>query len=403
MKKMYRLCGAIALLALTAACNNEDIYNPEKSKNTSELRVPANFDWAMTRSVNVSISSPVTTSIALYGDPNCREQLAEAIVSNTKPAELTIELPTAASQIFLQYSVKGVKKVVAQTIGATTRAADVNTALPEDVDGFYPSEENPPKGEMSIYMPAKEGYGTLMFEDMYPSKGDYDMNDFVAAYKIAAFTSGLFGLSYDYGSDIELQIRAIGGTNPYRLCMELSGLLTSDLFKDDVPCYTTSTTDPNIQVELISEGDKPAVFAINGTNTLKDGIFFNTEKASSTAMPTVKLSISRQVYDDFLMTEHYGTLCASENYNFFLQNTDNGQEIHLLGYETTFDEAPNKGSKFATSDNLVWGIKVPALIAHPMERTDICTAYTRFASWVTSGGANDKDWYTSCDESKVIR
>ena len=65
--------------------------------------------------------------------------------------------------------------------------------------------------------------------------------------------------------------------------------------------------------------------------------------------------------------------------------------------------ASNNDQLFATPDNFVWGIKVPTLIAHPLERTDISKAYPRFTQWVTSGGTAETDWYTTCVGSLVIK
>ncbi len=39
------------------------------------------------------------------------------------------------------------------------------------------------KWEGVIYHP-KNGWGTIMFEDQFPSLGDYDFNDFVVNYKV---------------------------------------------------------------------------------------------------------------------------------------------------------------------------------------------------------------------------
>lgn len=392
-----------ASTALLMACGADDVYDPEnqQSGNTSELKVPANFSWATTRNVALTISTPVTTAIALYGDEKGKELLAEAVVTKEAPTTLSIDLPTAKKSVYVEYSSKGTKKMLKQDVTASTRA-NTTITLPEEVDWYNIETGDASKGDITMYIPSKGQFGTLLFEDMYPQKGDYDMNDFVAGYYIAPYYSVGNKETFYEGTDLQLQIRAIGGSNPYRLCVELSSLLTEDIVDATGTYYTVTSSNPDIELELLSSGDQPVVFAINGTNSLKEGNFFNTEEASSTSMPIVTLSIKRDLKDNVDATSRFIALTSSENYNFFLQNTSNKQEIHLKGYNVT-SMATNNDHLFATADNFVWGIKVPTLIAHPIERTDISQAYPRFASWVTSGGTADTDWYTSCNSSKVIK
>ena len=405
IEKMKAMQWLAATLILTSAAScSSDVYNPENQQqpsNTTELKVPASFTWATTRSVDLTVNTPVTTLIALYGDEKGKELLAEAVVTKEAPTSLSLDLPTAQQSIYLEYTSKGAKKMLKQDITASTRA-NTSITLPEEVDWYNIETGDASKGDMTLYMPAKGQFGTLLFEDMYPSKGDYDMNDFVAGYYIAPFISVGNKETFYEGTDLQLQIRAIGGSHPYRLCVEISPLLTRDIVDASGTYYTTSSSNSDIELELLSSGDEPVVFAVNGTNKLKEGNFFNTEEASSQPMPIVTLSIKRDLQDNVEATGRFSLLTTSENYNFFLQNTNSKQEIHLKGYSVT-SMATNNDHLFATSDNFVWGIKVPTLIGHPKERTDISQAYPRFASWVTSGGTADTDWYTSCNSSLVIK
>ena len=57
----------------------------------------------------------------------------------------------------------------------TSRAVTRGHDIEDDID--YD------KWEGVIYHP-KNGWGTIMFEDQFPSLGDYDFNDFVVNYKV---------------------------------------------------------------------------------------------------------------------------------------------------------------------------------------------------------------------------
>ena len=91
----------------------------------------------------------------------------------------------------------------------------------------------------------------------------------------------------------------------------------------------------------------------------------------------------------------------SSSTNFFLQNINTKEEIHLKGYPVT-RLASNADTQFSTEDNFVWGLKVPVSIPHSTEGTDFIKAYPKFAGWVSSGGANNTDWYNTYNTDKVI-
>ena len=60
---------------------------------------------------------------------------------------------------------------------------------------------------------------------------------------------------------------------------------------------------------------------------------------------------------------------------------------------------------YMDSNGFPWAIMVPGVWAWPLERQDIrnasVTGYSRFNSWATSKGVNDKDWYTTVTSGKV--
>ena len=93
----------------------------------------------------------------------------------------------------------------------------------------------------------------------------------------------------------------------------------------------------------------------------------------------------------------------AEAFNFFLRNSATGEEIHLKGYPTSkLYTGSVKWADYHNDKNFVWGIKIPAKISHPIEKIDIKDAYPQFASWVTSGGKNAKEWYNNSVADKVV-
>lgn len=397
IKTIFKSLLALTTVFALASCAENDVFNPDKAQNTSSLKVPANFDWTTTRTITTGISSPVNTQVSIYFGKECKDNqlLMEIGLTKDEPREISLDLPTASNAFYVKYSTENGDKVLEVKIGANTRIADAKVALPEDAISRTESIENIDY----FYTPAKNVYGTVMFEDFFPEKGDYDFNDFVVGYNISYdITGGTGGLTTD-GVTLKLQIRAIGGSLPYRFGVEFTCLQTKYV-RDNLDIKSNTE---GIEMKLIStKDDDPAVFIIEGTNLLKDGLFYNTEKLSEKVMPEITCRILRDNKNDTKAAGQFGALAyITYNTNFFIKNVNTNEEIHLKGYATTKD-ATNLNTQFYTEDNFVWGMKVPVLIPNAIEKTDFTEAYPDFASWVTSGGTNNADWYTNINSDKVI-
>ena len=75
-----------------------------------------------------------------------------------------------------------------------------------------------------------------MFEDMFPSLGDYDFNDFVLGYRVQIpFRSGRRGKSViDEAIQFGIELRAMGGSFPYAPCVRLKDLKAADVDEIEV-------------------------------------------------------------------------------------------------------------------------------------------------------------------------
>ena len=382
------LLAAVVVFSFSS-CMKDDIYNPDNSKGTGNLEVPANFNWTMSRSIACNISTPVDSRIAIFSGKECKDEqlIIEMPILKGDVNQANFELSDATNSYYIQYPTANGMKIKEVSATATTRAGQ-DITLPEDI--IYDSENN----YRCSYTPAKNTFGTIFFEDMYPEKGDYDFNDFVAGYNTSVKLAQNIATADDIIT-IQIQIRAIGGATPYRLGLELTPVLTKYVTGN----YNVASTNNNIQMELIStDPESPAIFAITGTNTLKEGNYFNTENLSTQPLPVITCTITRKQQQSWSFVNLF---TDSTGFNFFLQNTANNKEIHMKGYPTT-KLASNQGDSFVSSDNFVWGIKIPASIPNSKERVDITKSFPDFATWVTSGGTNKADWYNNYQKNQVI-
>ncbi len=268
-----------------------------------------------------------------------------------------------------------------------------------DNDGVPDSQDaapNDPTYAFVQYWPSATAFGTLAFEDSYPSKGDFDMNDMVidnqfelrlnAANKVTSmrpkFTLKAMGASYRNGFGFELPI------SPSNIAS-----VTGAKLKENIISLNSNGTE---------SGQQKAVFIPfdNGYNLMytPGGGFVNTEKDKS-----------KIAYDTIKMVINFSTpISVSElgdaPYNpFIFVNRVRSHEVHLAGNRPTSlanlalfgtgDDNSGSGKYYQTKNNLPWAIQLPTSFAYPVEREPINKAYLKFNEWSESKGTLYPDWY----------
>lgn len=401
---------------LLSSCE-KDVYDSSKVWNTTDLVVPDGFDWAMTRNVSLSMESPCATSVTVYQDESCREVLAELPVAKGS-SSIVLGVPSVNSALWIEYPLKSggkeVKKIPINSVAAT-RAGDAGSWV---AGVIFPDAAETVIGNdvIACYQPAKDKFGTLMFEDMWPVKGDYDYNDYVVNYNMEA-TRG-------FDEDIvhvtmKLKLRAMGGSLPYRLCMQVghkSNSASVELLSSDVVGLEVDATKARGgNVELLPN-TKHVILALTGFDELRKsngGEFYNTERKylvahDQTPEITFTLKLSEERFKGAGKRDLVFAFGDQFAFDYFLQRPDNMREIHLIDYPPTelyknYDaDLGDLGhtNYYCSKDKLVWGLKAPVEMAWTIETKDITTVYTHFADWIVNGGddlensVDNKKWYT---------
>ena len=158
-----------------------------------------------------------------------------------------------------------------------------------------------------VFSPNSTIFGTVLFEDMYPQMGDYDMNDFVLGYRKQYGSN-----EYSETLEITMQIRAIGGTLPFVPGVEIKGVDVAGL---DV---SWTSSDPRLSVENVSENEETPVFRINGVQSIKkNSKYFNVNlpMESLDDLPYVTITITRDIDDGKSLD------IKDKDLNFFIYNT----------------------------------------------------------------------------------
>lgn len=398
MKKKFINFGLLLLAVTIASCERGGVYNPDKDKQpekVSDITVPADFDWQTSKDVSLTFTAPIESAISIYADEKCHNLLATVPVG-PRPSAYNLTVAAGAERVYIQYcSADGQTIVKPYSLLATRGAVQLEIILPEDLGKWVVGQ-----GECLVRYPAAD-WGTIMFEDMWPELGDYDFNDLSAWYKIQLqdITNSISGPSFEI-INMGVRLNALGGYLPYQLCLQIDDLLSDEI--DDFECRGAD----DVLVWESKGNDGPAIFSFQWKNKKGShgGHYYNTEQQYSVSPE--ELDNNQLNFIIYLKRGVKINRVRHSSFNFFLRK-DDGTEIHLKGYKPTaaFQEtydrivnenpALNRLIPYCTKDNFVWGVKVPTGISHAVETVDFTKAYTRFSTWVKSGGFLSKDWYDS--------
>ncbi|MFR7875056.1 MAG: LruC domain-containing protein [Butyricimonas paravirosa] len=132
-------------------------------------------------------------------------------------------------------------------------------------------------GQAVIFYPAQEnGWGTLMFEDLWPAYGDYDFNDFVVNYKMQLYPNNKNMVKEMI---LGIRVKAIGGSLPYDLCLAIKGIKAGEIEE----CEKQNPTMPwKADMKLLNPG-----------GSVKNTPIFRFDNIRANASSKVSLSLTQ--------------------------------------------------------------------------------------------------------------
>ncbi|RLT96785.1 LruC domain-containing protein [Ketobacter sp.] len=285
----------------------------------------------------------------------------------------------------------------------TTTLGLVPAVNDSDADGIPDAADEFPndfRRVSSSYYPSANSSNTLAFEDNWPEKGDYDLNDLVVSEQVR--------LVYDANNQttgfiLSGAIEARGAAFQNGFALRLLNVPASAL-----QSATLTIAGEHYQKQAES-GQTDLVFLLwqdthRFTDTGGEGAcsHFNTVKScpQQDAVPFT-LDVRFANPQDNLTHAHF---------DYFLFRTQfRGREIHFADYPPTdrfdltqfgkFDDTsdPAQSRYFRSADNLPWAIQVAKPWRHPREYIDVLWAYPDYETWVESSGAQARDWHQTSD------
>ena len=387
--KILRLAGVSIAFTTLGACVEANLHPGVNTEGNDSIEVPLDFDWNMSQDVDIQLISNVTTRAYIYEDENLEKLMCTTMLEADKLETVSLTTLKTFENLYLAYLDKDGKTVV-RTIDigkkqVLTRAANISDEITDASEALTPLGSD----KTVVFSPNNSVYGTVLFEDMYPEMGDYDMNDFVLGYRKQ------YGKSDTSETlEITLQIRAIGGKLPFVPGVEVKGVDVDGLEVNWL------SSDTRLSVENVSESDASGtpVFRVNGAQNLKKGNgYFNVNlpKISQESLPYVTIILTRPLDGNPQLN------IRDKDLNFFIYNTQNMVEIHEKNTAVTRFASNTDDSSFHNG-GLVWAFRVEGYMPHTIEGYKINKVFPKISNWMTSGGATDSDWLSDFDSKSVI-
>lgn len=297
--------------------------------------------------------------------------------------------------------------------------SDTPTCLPTvviadaDEDGVADSEDdypNDPFRAYNLFLPAAD-FGTIAFEDLWPSFGDSDFNDLILDYRLNFVTNAS-------GQLVEMKnkfvVRAIGASMKNGFGFTLMGVPAASVLSTQGDILTQGIITKN--ANGVEANQSQATFIVidnafsklpaigggfTGANTIPaapfvtpDTIFFNV----TFIQQRVPAPGGAVIYADLISNPKF--------YNpFIFTNQIRGKEIHMADYQPTDladqsffstyddDSKPGEGKFYKSANNIPWAMILVEKFDYPVEQADIIQSHLKFKDWAETGGASFQDWF----------
>ncbi|NTV45097.1 MAG: LruC domain-containing protein, partial [Chlorobiales bacterium] len=286
----------------------------------------------------------------------------------------------------------------------TDEIDDIKEAKDTDKDGVFDFNDaypNDPERAFDQYSPAKDTYGTLAYEDLWPAKGDYDFNDLVVDYNYQLVLNANQAVVEMFA---KFKIRAIGGTykNGFGFQLNVAPNKVSSVTGADLKANYI-----NIDGNGVESNQQLATIVVfdNAFNHMQPPAGFYTVNAQAGSPSVTPIEITVKVT---FTTPVSTALLGSSPYNpFIITDKRRGYEVHMPGStptsladQTIFGTADDntvvgQAKYYKTLNNLPWAVNIPESFKYPSEKSDITKAHLHFKDWVESGGQLYRDWYKS--------
>lgn len=297
-----------------------------------------------------------------------------------------------------------------------------NDGVPDCLDE-YPTDVH--RAFNNFFPP--NGFATLMYEDEWPNRADYDLNDVVVDYRANTITNGLNqvvemkytmvarctgaglhnGFAFQLDNVPSNKVTSVSGAKANGaswLSIGSNGLengqdfanviVYDDIYKvipypgsgSFVNTYMNAPKTPydtsNIIIKFIDNGVLPSGGAINIAD------------------------LPHAAFNPYIIIGDSGSFDQIRSKELHLPNRVPTNKMDFAWFGVKDDNSiPGQGRYYKTLNNLPWGLQISTSVPYMQEKQDISTGYLKFLEWATSNGTTNTNWYMDFsghrDNSKI--
>jgi LruC domain-containing protein len=271
-------------------------------------------------------------------------------------------------------------------------------------------------GEYVRHFPSASTFATVAFEDFWPKKGDYDLNDVVVHYRITetlkddeVIKSSIYGKLGAYGANFHsgFAIR-LKGLDPSDIDMSTTRQLHNGVQLADSGLESGVSDASFIISSDLTEVNGSSCDYYRTENGCKEAENFNFELHIEATFSADTSGLMAMPYDPFILAN------TNQLHNDVVTPiTGKRWEIHLPDQSPTSlfddnmfgledDDSYHVLSKyFKTVLNHPWALFMTVEWSWPTEQTDVLQAYPSFQDYVESGGTSSTDWHQNPTTNKL--
>ncbi|MDZ4666785.1 MAG: LruC domain-containing protein [bacterium] len=285
------------------------------------------------------------------------------------------------NDVIIYASANPVKAIDKVNILPITPSVDADD---DGVNDVYDEFPNDPTRAFNFYYPNSTSMASVAFEDLWPSKGDYDLNDVVVDYQYHAVLNGSNQIK---DLNAKYKLRAAGGVfkNAFSVAFPFN---RSNVTMNSGSTVVGLETQANAAILNVFSNSKAL---ISTYNTLEGKAFVETDTIFARMTMGTAVTASLSVFNPFIYIDEAD---KGRGYEVHLpgQLPTSLVNINVLGTNSDGSNA-STGVFYKTKTGLPYAIATPEKFSYPYEKVQILTAHKKFAAWVQSGGTQFPDWY----------
>lgn len=264
----------------------------------------------------------------------------------------------------------------------------------DTVPDAWDAYPNDPTLAAEAWGPAQNQFGMLLFEDRWPSRGDFDFNDAVIAYNYKYRVNALDRIQ---SVRVTLNVLALGGTIPLGLGLSFEEALRTSADRIRVAIGNGTPRD----VQPIA-GDQFLSFVI--TDDMRRDIFASATGPINSSAQSARVETVPVIVEISFRTPQWLNPCVAPHDLFIFRTNDPGHEIHrsysggtsrmnTALFNTADDASSGDRRTFVDSRNVPFAVVLAELSPYPGEGEDLANLYPQILDFAASSGTANLNYY----------